>query len=146
MEVGEVVLKALDYLSEGILITEANLEGPEHPKILFVNKAMTKLTGYTCKELLGQTPRILQGDQTESSSRKMMKKKLSKGQAVRTIVENYRKDGSTYWVELSISPVVEGGTVRFFIAVQNDVSVLKSLEDRLTAQSLSIKQHLQSMS
>ena len=55
----------LEETNDVVLITDNNLEGPDGPKILYVNKAFTKLSGYSKEELIGKTPRILQGPKTD---------------------------------------------------------------------------------
>ena len=77
-----------------ILITNGELEGPDNPKILYVNPAFEEMAGYKKEEILGQTPRILQGEKTNSSALEELKAKLSRGEFFEGRTVNYKKDGT----------------------------------------------------
>jgi PAS domain S-box-containing protein len=69
----------LENTSDVVLVTEAsNIDGPSGPKIIYVNHAFVKLTGYTKEEAIGQTPRILQGPKTNKTTLKRIKIVLSR--------------------------------------------------------------------
>ena len=130
MNIENLMLLAVNHLAEGVVVTNAMLNEPE-PTIIFVNNAMTKMTGYSKEEIVGKTPRVLQGNNTDLEARKEMREYLKDGLAVETTIENYRKNGTTYWVDLSISPVFENGQIVYYIAVQKDITELKKLEDTM---------------
>lgn len=134
MQIESLTLQAMEHLSEGVIITDSNLEGPKGPKILFANKAMAMLTGYSQNELIGQTPRVLQGDNTDAEERKLMKKNLADGRSIKTTIENYKKDKTTYWVELTIDPIYENEKIINYVAIQRDVSREKYLEKIINDQ------------
>ena len=122
---------AIHDLNEGIVITEDELEWPG-PKILFVNPAMTRITGYRADELIGQTPRLLQGQRTNRKQIARMRQQLSEGKSYLCDTVNYRKDGSEYDVELHVSPILDAaGKVTHFVAVHRDITEQKRIEDQL---------------
>jgi PAS domain S-box-containing protein len=119
---------ACEQVNVPVLITDAELDLPG-PKIIFVNTAFTKMTGYTSAEVVGQTPRILQGAKTDREALKVLRERLSKGEIFQGETYNYRKDGSAYFLEWHISPIKNAaGVVTHFVSVQNDVTARKQFE------------------
>lgn len=103
-----------------MLITDPSQ--PENP-IVFMNDAFTKLTGYTRDEVLGQNCRFLQGPATNADDVTRVRSAIARREAIEIDLLNYRKDGSTFWNRLLISPVFdETGKLTYFFASQFDVS------------------------
>lgn len=136
------------------IITEAEPINEPGPQIIYVNDAFQKMTGYTPKEVLGKTPRILQGAKTQRSELDKIRHALENWQSVRVELINYRKDGSEFWVENIITPVAdETGWYTHWVAVQRDITQRKQVEEQLRLQikrsqlfadiSLKIRQSLQ---
>jgi PAS domain S-box-containing protein len=101
---------------EAVVITEADLN--DGPKIVFVNKAFTRLTGYTLGEVYGKTPRLLQGPATERRLLDELRKNLTKGDSFHGELVNYRKDGTPFLMSMNIEPVRTQGTeITHFVAV-----------------------------
>lgn len=114
--------KAADQSSYAILLTTAKLEYP-HPKILYVNKTFSQMSGYNTQELMGKSPRILQGPKTDMKVLKDIRQSLSEGRVFSGSAINYRKDGSEYSVEWDIAPVRdEQGKVTHYISFQKDIT------------------------
>lgn len=139
MEIKDIVFQSVSHLSEGVVITDASLDEPNHPSILWVNSAMERITGYTIDEMIGKTPRILQGPNTDKKEREYLKTELKKGHQFNSVIENYRKDGSTYWVDLLISPVFVDNKIVYYIAIQRDVSNEKTMEKIIDEQLIQLK-------
>lgn len=121
-----------------VMITDARLDG-EGPVIEYCNAAMCEMTGYTEAELLGHSPRMLQGPLTDQLVLQRLHESLEQGLPLQGSVVNYRKDGSTYHVEWNISPVRDDkGVIRHFVAVQRDISerVQAEQERALLARAL----------
>jgi PAS domain S-box-containing protein len=132
----EVRLRLLESVvvntSEGVIITEGQPIDPPGPRILYVNEAFTKTTGYTAEEIIGQSPRILQGPQTSRQDLNQLRGALERQEEVEIELINYRKDGSQFWVEMSIAPIFDDdGNCTHFIAVQRDVTKRKRAEEAL---------------
>ncbi len=113
---------------DGVIITTANLEegGPE---ILYVNEAFTRISGYEPDEVIGKTPRILQGPNTNREELDIMKAKLSQGKSYAGELLNYTKDGDEYWLDISVTPIRnKAGEVTHFTAIERNITDRKSFE------------------
>ena len=118
--------------NDAILITEAEPLDEPGPRIIYVNEAFTRTTGYSLKEVLGKTPRILQGPKTNRRALNKVRQALENWQSVTVETINYRKDGSEFWVEFSIVAVCDRhGKYTHWISVQRDIT-----ERKLTEQAL----------
>lgn len=112
-----------DY--DSIIITELNLENPG-PKIVYVNDGFTKMTGYLPEEVIGKTPRILQGPKTDRAILDRLKRRLIEGQAFFGHSINYRKDGSEFINQWDIHPLLNReGEVTHWVSYQRDVTEKK---------------------
>lgn len=111
-------------LGEAVIITSPELD-PPGPRIQYVNPAFTRMTGYTAQEVLGQTPRFLQGPNTDRALLHDLRAALALGRSFRGEAINYRKDGTEYVVEWLITPVLQSGLVSHWVAVQHDVTELR---------------------
>ncbi len=127
----QLLAAAVSHLAEGVVITDDELDWPG-PRIRFVNSAMCRITGYTADELVGQTPRLLQGEQTDRATCSRIKSELSAGRAVLCEFINYRKDGTPYDAELYINPLFNSeGHRTNFVSVHRDITEHKKLERSL---------------
>lgn len=125
---------ALEQSFNSVLITDAQ-PGPMGPRIVYANPAFCEMTGYSATELLGQTPRILQGAQTSLEVLQTLRECLQANRFFRGSTVNYRKDGRPYTVEWNISPVKdEAGVTTHYVSVQQDISAVT--EARATSQLL----------
>lgn len=122
----------LSQVNDAVLITEAKLIDEPDPRILYANAAFTRMTGYSVEEVRGKTLRILQGTKTDRAVVDQMRTAIATCQPVMVELLNYRKDGSEFWVEISIVPMVnETGECTHLIAVQRDISERKQIESEL---------------
>ncbi|MEM9151175.1 MAG: PAS domain S-box protein [Cyanobacteria bacterium P01_F01_bin.3] len=116
--------------NDAVIITEAEPFDEPGPRILYVNAAFTQITGYKPEEVLGKTPRILQGPKTDRSELARLRSALEQWQSVTVEVINYRKDGSEFWNEFSLVPVADtDGWYTHWIAVQRDTTRRKYLDE-----------------
>lgn len=123
---------ALFTTNDAVLITEAEPIDEPGPRIIYANPAFTRMSGYTLEEVLGKTPRILQGEKTDRASLDRIRTALKNWQPLRVDLKNYRKDGSEFWVDLSIVPICdEAGWFTHWVAVQRDISERKIAEATL---------------
>ncbi|MDX1625734.1 MAG: diguanylate cyclase [Wenzhouxiangellaceae bacterium] len=115
-----------------VMVTEAAPLDAPGPRIVYVNPAFTALTGYTREETIGGNPRMLQGGATSREALDRIRTALERGEAVRETVLNVARDGSEYWLDLSIMPLHgEDGRVTHFVAIERDVTERKRLEEKL---------------
>ncbi len=112
--------RALASSAEGIIITDMNMPG--HPTI-FVNEAFEKITGYGMNDIIGQNCRILQKDDIDQPGIRTMRQAIALGHACQVVVRNYRKDGTLFWNELTISPVFSADNVMtHYVGVASDIT------------------------
>ena len=117
------------HARDSIIITEAEPVDQPGPRILFVNKAFTDTTGYSAEEVLGRTPRILQGTATDPAARAKLRAAFAEWKPTTVEMLNYRKDGTQFWVELSIVPVADDrGWYTHWVSVQRDVTERREAE------------------
>jgi PAS domain S-box-containing protein len=122
---------AVEQSKESIMITDAELDLPG-PRIIFVNSAFTRMTGYTMAELVGKTPRIFQGPRTDRSVLQRLRQNLGRGENFAGEAINYRKDGTEFFLEWQVAPIHDaGGKVTHFVAVERDITERKKIEARL---------------
>jgi len=108
--------------------------------IVFANKAFQDLTGYEREEIVGQNCRFLQGPDTDREQVARLAKAIEDEQPINVDLLNYRKDGSTFWNALYVSPVRgEDGKVQFYFASQLDVTDRVNTQAALTAQKAEIE-------
>ncbi|WP_221801014.1 PAS domain-containing protein [Oceanobacter mangrovi] len=134
----ELLKKAVDASSEGIVISEQ--EGDDNI-LIYVNRAFERLTGYCADEILYQDCRFLQAGDRDQTGLAEIREAIEKGQSARVTVRNYRKDGSMFWNELSISPVYSAAEqLTYFIGVQKDVTELVELRETCARLQLQLQQ------
>ncbi|RYZ93248.1 MAG: EAL domain-containing protein, partial [Proteobacteria bacterium] len=115
--------------------TEAEPIDDLGPRIVYCNPAFEKATGFSAQEVLGLTPRILQSKETSRVTLDKIRQALSNWDSIEVELVNARKDGSLFWVELSIVPVAdEKGWFTHWISVQRDISERKEAE-RLSVEA-----------
>jgi PAS domain S-box-containing protein len=118
-----VLRHALARLNDVVLITEAEPVNLPGPQIVYVNAAFERMTGYTAAEVIGQTPRILQGPRTNRAELQRIREALEAWRAVRVCLTNYRKNGLPFDVEFEIVPVCNDlGWYTHWVSVQRDVT------------------------
>ena len=109
-----------------ILITEAEPQDEPGPRIVYVNDAFVRRTGYTRAEAIGQTTRILQGPKTSRQELDRLRAALREWQPIRVELINYTKSGEEFWIELDIVPVADGsGRFTHWVAVDRDITERK---------------------
>lgn len=128
--------------NDAVIITDADLD---EPKISYVNAAFMQITGYITEEVIGKTPRILQGEKTDRALLSRIRTAMSEGRSIQVELVNYRKDGSEYWVDLNVVPIADvRGNVTYFVAVQRDITDRKWSEKALIATQARLKYLLSS--
>jgi len=114
-----------------IIVTTAEIDVPG-PRIVYVNPAFTRLTGFTAEEAVNATPRILQGPATSRATLDKIRLALAQGHDVHEKVVNYSKSGAPYWLDLRIMPLRNAeGAITHFAAIERDVTMDKRRLDEL---------------
>ena len=121
--------RALYSTSTGVVITDCT--EPNNP-VIYCNPANKTITGYKSHEMMGKNCRILQGDDRDQEGLTQLRQAIKNQKECKVIVRNYRKDGSMFWNELSISPVYNPkGKVTHFVGFLNDITTQVEAEEAL---------------
>ena len=116
--------------NDAVLIAQGKSGDQLGGKIVYVNEAFSRMTGYSPEDAIGRTPRILLGSQTDRDQLNQVRNALAHKQAVRVEMVNYRKDGSAYWVDVNFVPITEeSGEFTHWVAVQRETTERKRAED-----------------
>ena len=109
--------KAVEQSPAGIMLT--NRQG----RIEYVNPPFCQFTGFTPEEVIGHNPKLLQGGQTPDKVYRDLWQTILNGKPWQGKLHNRRKDGSTYWEAMTISPVLDQqGDVMHFVAIMQDIT------------------------
>ncbi|MFW6359762.1 MAG: PAS domain-containing protein, partial [Chroococcales cyanobacterium] len=128
--------RALAATSCGVVISD--MSQSEEP-IIYCNPAFEKITGYPREETIGRNCRFLQGEETDPIAVDTIRQAISAGKECQVILINYRKDGTPFWNELTLSPVRDDtGQVTHYIGIQYDISDRKQKEQMQRLMQFSI--------
>ncbi len=138
--------RSMEHAMSGITILDGR--SAEWP-VRYVNATFARMTGYSKEELLDRNLRLLVGPETDVAALGEMREAMAHGRPCRTVIKNYRKDGSTFWNELSLAPVRdEAGLLAYWVGIQTDASVrVRAGELALAQQELEekVEQHSQEL-
>lgn len=123
-----VLQQAIESSVTGVVIADATrVEMP----LTYVNQAFVDMTGYSKEFSIGKNCRFLQGDDTDPRELNKLRNAIKAGESCKVILKNYRKDGSPFWNELSISPIIEEDKLIGFVGIQDDISQRIEVEKKL---------------
>jgi sigma-B regulation protein RsbU (phosphoserine phosphatase) len=133
--------RALDVAAEGITIADAGL--PDRP-LVYVNQGFERMTGYAVAEVLGRNCRFLQGPGSDPAAVAEIRAAVAGQRECIVEILNYRRDGTTFWNRLSITPVRNDlGEVTHFIGIQSDVTARREAEHGLRRAKEALEHDLQ---
>ena len=119
-------------LNDAVIISEASPLNEPGPRIVFANRAVEKLCGYSIEETVGRNPRFLQGKNTDRHVLDEIRDALVQQKPIRRQLINYDKQGREYWVDMNIAPIFDNdGQCTHFAAIERDIT-----EERKTAEQL----------
>lgn len=122
---------AVDHLTSGVVLSDPNL--PDNP-IVFCNPGFLAMTGYSMDEVVGRNCRFLQGKNTSPADVDRMRQAIADRETFQGEILNYRKDGTPFWVELTISPIFDDqDQLMNFVGLQSDITDRRELLDKLQA-------------
>lgn len=134
----ELLSSILNTIQDALLITLAEPLAAPGPLIVYANDAVVQQTGFRRQELLGRSPRLLHGPDTDPHVTRRFGEALRRWEKAQMEVLNYTSSGRPYWIELKASPLVDAnGSYTHWVAVQRDVSERRRGEQALVAQALS---------
>ena len=126
---GDPFAAAIRATRMAMIVTDARQ--PDHP-IIFANNAFLALTGYHRDEVIGRNCRFLQGPDTDPAAIEKLSAAVANGEDIAIDILNYRKDGSTFWNALYLSPVRgKDSEIVYFFGSQLNVSDKKRVEFEL---------------
>ncbi len=127
----------IENANDIIIITQVSDTGRAGPRIIYVNPAFTALTGYTPDEVIGNSPSMLQGEDTDPEVKRGIREALMRHEPIRATLLNYSKTGTQYWIELNLIPLQDGaGKVTHYAAIERDITEQKKLEQSLLELSM----------
>jgi len=130
----DLLAQACDLSAGGITISDARK--PDQP-LIYVNSGFECLSGYSAAELLGKNCHFLQGADTDQAEIAVLRAALKNGKDCKVTLRNYRKDGSMFWNELSLTAVSDAdGNLTHFIGIQHDITDRILLEQHLQQSHL----------
>jgi PAS domain S-box-containing protein len=114
---------------DAVLITEAERFEDVGYRIIYVNAAFTQMTGYTAAEVIGRSPKMLQGPNTNKEELAKLDYAFQNWEAHEITAINYKKNGEEYWVNFTVTPIAnEKGAYTHWIAIEQDVTEQKTKE------------------
>jgi sigma-B regulation protein RsbU (phosphoserine phosphatase) len=133
--------RALDVAAEGITIADARL--PDRP-LIYANQGFERVTGYAVAEVLGRNCRFLQGPGSDPAAVAEIRAAVAEQRECIVEILNYRRDGTSFWNRLSITPVRNDlGEVTHFIGIQSDVTARREAEHGLRRAKEALEHDLQ---
>jgi two-component system cell cycle sensor histidine kinase/response regulator CckA len=120
--------RAMQSVSQGLVIADAC--EPDHP-IVYASPGFLRMTGYMADEVMGRNCRFLQGAATDQVVLARVREAVVGAKPCKEEILNYRKDGTSFWNEMSLAPVRdEAGVLTHFVGVQTDVTARRELEEQ----------------
>ncbi|AOF86039.1 sensory box protein [Hydrogenophaga sp. RAC07] len=122
----------VERMNDIIVVTEAEPVDGLWPRVLYVNEAFERHTGYQPHEIIGKTPRLLQGPRTQRDVLDRIRTHLERWEPVREEVLNYTKNGDEIWLELDIVPITDAeGRYTHWISIERNITERKRAADAL---------------
>ena len=124
----QLLAAAVEQAAESIIVTDAELDAPG-PRTIYANRAHCRLFGYGLDEIVGRSPRMYQGPETDRAVLDRIRRRLEAGEEVNSETVNYRKDGTAFTLQWEIAPVRgEDGRITHWVGTQRDVTERRRLE------------------
>jgi len=131
---GRLLEAAVVNGNDAVVIIEAQgVDDPLGWRIVYVNEAFTRMSGWSADEIIGKTLSTLYGEKTSSTEIDRIRAALEGGSSIRTEFINYHKNGyCTYWVEVDIAPIAYSqGKITHFVCTQREITERKLAEEAL---------------
>ncbi len=134
--------------TDSVMILESVKSGSSGAKIIYINEAFTRMSGYTLEDVTGKTPALFKGPETSNLHYEMLNAALNDQQPCEVELLSYKKNGDAYWVEIAIAPVNNpAGVVSHFIVIEKDITERKTQEreqenliNELTQNNIDLRQ------
>lgn len=127
--------QALEASPLGIAIADAR---QDDLPLIYCNPMFERITGYSRDEVLGRNCRFLQADDRQQAELHRIRSALQRGEPIQAVLRNYRKNGTPFWNEITLSPLRDEQGISHYIALQNDVTS----RERLAAEVATRREEL----
>jgi PAS domain S-box-containing protein len=135
--------RAIEEAPVGITIADADGETPQRNGLVYANRRFQEMTGYDWPDVAGQNCRFLQGPETDDETVDRLRDHIDSETAARAEIQNYRKEGTPFWNELSIAPVEDGtGSVTHYVGFQRDITERKRQEQLVSVLNRVLRHNL----
>lgn len=122
---------------DAVMIADATSLDNGGPRIIYVNPAFERLMGYPAAEIQGQSPLLLHGPDTDTSTQLQIRKALRDGEPIRTEILKYCRDGQPRWLDMNLLPLHdEQGVITHFAWIERDLTRYKKIERQLANMAL----------
>jgi len=123
------IRQVLESVANGITISDARID--DLP-LIYANPAFEQMTGYFMAEVFGKNCRFLQGEDKHQPGLKAIRQALLEGRDARAVLKNFKKDGTSFWNELHLSPIRNSdGEITHYLGIQNDITTRVDLDEKL---------------
>ena len=137
MEMDTLFKTLIDTTNDVVIITDVTPFEEGGPRIVYVNPAFEKLMGYRAEEVIGESPRLLHGPNTDRQTRYRIRKAILHGKPIRTELLKYGKDGQARWLDMNIVPLQDdSGEIKYFASIERDLTRYKKMERQLANMAL----------
>lgn len=117
-------------MQDAVVITQPLSSNDQPPTIMYVNEAFTKMTGYLPSEIIGNTPILLYGANSDETLLEHVKVSMNREEACEMTNILYKKNGEEFWVHINICPIFdEKRNITHWISIQRDITEIKKAEE-----------------
>ena len=128
--------------SDAVMITDVNYTKDDDHKIVYINEAFIKMTGYNREEVIGKNPNFFQGPKTNRNELRRLKKSIKKWEPCEIEIINYKKNGEEFWNNIAVSPVSDSsGNYTHWIAIERDITLRKKNDQDITKAIINAQEH-----
>ena len=128
-------------ITDAVLIAETNITTPGSLKIVYVNEAFVKMTGYEHYEVIGRSPGILQGEKTSKEELERLRIALNENEPCQVEMISYKKNGDEFWLHFSVTPIAAaGGTFSHWVFIERDITEQRNRTKAIENQNLQLKE------
>lgn len=137
MELAAIYQALLETTNDVVIVTDVTPFEQGGPRIVYVNPAFETLMGYSAQEVIGESPRILHGPNTDRQTRYRIRKAILNGKSLRTELMKYSKDGQSHWLDMNIMPLRNAdGIIEHYASIERDLTRYKKMERQLANMAL----------
>ena len=134
---------AVSRLNDMVVITEAQAFDEAGPRIVFVNDAFERLTGYSREDAIGKTSKLLWGPKTQVAELDRIRAAMKSWQAVRSELVLYTRAGKELWVETNIAPIADdSGKFTHWVAVERDITERRQQQQEILGLNIELEERV----